>query len=235
VLTNFCTLAQFIQHECDPGESPILSGRREQSLDLESSSFTMLKTQPSKNLDTYHSIAPSQRFQWFITGTFGPSHLAGVAFLAAGGTAVNRPPEYGPHWSGVADRLGMGVAGSAVSNAVEASVGILFREDPRYLPESQQSFGARIGKVARMTFLARVSEGRLRPAYARYLGVIGSNFLSNIWRVPSEASAQSALLRSSQGVAGRMAANAFAEFWPDVKRHIFHQRNYLQQATKHAD
>ena len=29
---------------------------------------------------------------------------------------------------------------------------------------------------------------------------------------------------SAEGFAGRMAANAFEEFWPDVKSHVFHKR-----------
>ena len=35
---------------------------------------------------------------------------------------------------------------------------------------------------------------------------------------------QDALLRASEGLAGCMAANAFAEFWPDVKRVAFHKQ-----------
>jgi hypothetical protein len=60
------------------------------------------------------------------------------------------------------------------------------------------------------------------PAIWRFLG---SSFLSNTWRVQSEANMQDALLRASEGFVGRMAANAFAEFWPDIKMHVFHKRD----------
>lgn len=33
--------------------------------------------------ETYHPITPSERFRWFVIGTVGPAHLAGVAFLSA--------------------------------------------------------------------------------------------------------------------------------------------------------
>lgn len=33
------------------------------------------------------------------------------------------------------------------------------------------------------------------------------------------------LLRRGGDFAGRTAANAFEEFWPDVKRLVFHKRN----------
>ena len=69
-------------------------------------------------------------------------------------------------------------------------------------------------------FTARRIDGNFEPSYARYLGIIGSNFISNTWRVQSEANAHDAVLRSLEGFAGRMATNAFDEFWPDVKKRL---------------
>lgn len=39
----------------------------------------------------------------------------------------------------------------------------------------------------------------------------------------AKANAHDALLRTSEGFAGRMAANAFEEFWPDIKKRVFHK------------
>ena len=58
------------------------------------------------------------------------------------------------------------------------------------------------------------------PAYARYVAIPGNNFLSNTWREPSEATNSSAAYRTGLGFLGRMAGNAFMEFWPDVKRKV---------------
>jgi len=77
----------------------------------------------------------------------------------------------------------------------------------------------------RFAFAARDGEGSLRPAYARYMAALGANFLSNSWRVNSEANAHDALLRSAEGLGGILAANAFEEFWPDVKKRLLHKRN----------
>jgi hypothetical protein len=51
---------------------------------------------------------------------------------------------------------------------------------------------------------------------------VGSSFLSNTWRAPSENGTGSALIRVVWGVLGDMAGNAYAEFWPDVRRKVFH-------------
>ena len=226
---NLFALSQAIPSErtAESPRSP-LSQQAERS-EAPSSFSVSNPVKPQRLEESYYPITPSQRFRWFITGTVGPAHMAGVAFVSAGGTAVNRPGEYGPHWTGFADRLGIGVAGSAVGNAMEASGGLVLREDPRYFRVPQQPFRARVGNVVRLTFLARSRDDGVKPAYARYVGVFGSNFLSNIWRVRSEANAQDALLRSSEGLAGRMAANAFGEFWPDLKKYFFHKRNQAAQ------
>ena len=208
----------------EPGPQPL---NRPQVLHSFLASFTPLKEQPFK--DAYQPLTPSQSFNWFIKSTISPQHMAGVAIVSAGGTAVNRPGEYGPHWSGFADRFGIGMAGSAVGNGIEVSAGLALREDPRYFCVPERPFKSRMGNVARFTFSARGENGTLVPAYARYIGIVGGNFLSKAWRVHSEGKVPDALLRSSEGFAGRMAANAFAEFWPDVKKHVLHKRSRAAQ------
>jgi hypothetical protein len=199
------------------------------------SSFSVFNPVKPRRLDeTYYPITPGESLRWFLTSTIGPAHMAGVAVVSAAGTAVDHPGEYGPHWEGWANRFGMGMAGSATGNAMEAGVGLLLREDPRYFRVPQQAFGARVGNVARLTFLARNESGRSEPAYARYIGIVGSNFLSNTWRVPSEANAKDALLRSAEGIAGRMAAHAFKEFWPDVKKYLPRKHHRVAQLNIEA-
>ncbi len=171
----------------------------------------------------YTPIRPRQRLRWFITNTIGPPHLAGGFFTAAFGTALDRPKEYGPNWGGFADRYGMRMTGIVTGNAMEASIGALWGEDPRYFRAPDQNFKGRVANVVRLTFLARRKDGSFELAYARYIAVSGNNFLSNEWRVHSEANTEDALLRTAEGFAGRMAANAFEEFWPDVKTRVFHR------------
>jgi hypothetical protein len=170
---------------------------------------------------TYQAISNYGRIQWAIDDTIGiPSLLAG-GISAGWGTWRDRPPEDGTHWLGFAKRYGMRMSGIAVQNTMEASLGALWGEDPRYIRDSGEPFRARLRYVVKMTFMAENREGQAMPAYARYAAISGSNFLSNTWRPDSEANTAHAVERIGLGFLGRMGKNAFVEFWPDVKEHVF--------------
>ena len=108
---------------------------------------------------------------------------------------------------------------------MEAAFGSLWGEDPRYFRATGQPFKGRLKNVVVMTFAARQEDNSLAPAYARCLGNAGNNFLSNTWRANSESGVGDACVRIGLGFAGRMGSNAFAEFWPDARKYIFHRKH----------
>jgi len=169
----------------------------------------------------YEMISGKQRVQWAAAQTFGPESLL-VGTLSAGiGTGRDNPEEYGPHWDGFAKRYGMRFTGIATSNTIEAGLVAIWGEDPRYVRNQNLPFKKRIGNVFLLSFAARNRQGKLMPAYARYIAIPGNNFLSNTWRVSSESTTSAALTRTGYGLLAEIASNAWSEFWPDVKRMVF--------------
>ena len=169
----------------------------------------------------YQPLTAKQRVEWATSETFGlESWLVGV-WTAGIGTARNKPEEYGPHWDGFAKRYGMRFSGIAASNTIEAGLGAIWGEDPRYVRNQNLPFKKRVGNVFLFSFAARNREGKLMPAYARYIAIPGNNFLSNTWRVGSESTTHQALVRTGYGVLADVAGNTWTEFWPDVKRMVF--------------
>lgn len=177
---------------------------------------------PGGQVINYTPITGKERLKWYISTTFGPAGISGNVVSGAFGTALDRPSEYGPHWEGFGERVGMGLAGNTVNNAMEAGIGSLWGEDPRYFRAPDERFGQRIGHVVKWAFVATNRDGRTMPAWSRYMAVSGGAFLSNTWREPSEADASHAVQRIAFGFLGRIASNAFNEFWPDVSRRAFH-------------
>ena len=147
--------------------------------------------------------------------------MAAGVVSAGWGTALNNPEEYGPQWAGFAKRYGMRLTGVSTGNAIEAGLGRLWGEDPRYVPSAEDRSMPRLRHAAAMVFMAPRTNGRQAPAFARYAGIAGNNFISNTWRVSSENGVSAALTRSALGFAGRFASNVFDEFWSDIHHKIW--------------
>jgi hypothetical protein len=222
--TNLVASAQSIPSGPTTDPAPLVHSHQPDESKHHSSPSLLTPLKPETLEAPYQPITPRESLRWFITNTTSPAYLAGGVFWSAVGTALDQPKEYGPHWEGFADRYGMRKSVVVTENAMEASTGLLLREDPRYFRAPDRPFSARVKNVVRLTFAARNKDAGFGPAYARYAAIVGSNFLSNTWRAPSDANAHHALLRVSGGFAGRMAANAFEEFWPDVKKRVFRKR-----------
>lgn len=173
----------------------------------------------------YRAITSKQRLQWFLTATVGPKSLVGGVFAAGLGTATDLPSEYGPHWEGFGKRFGMRLTGISTGNAIDATLGAAWGEDPRYFVANDSRFGARLKNVVDLTFRAYGPDGMRHLAYARYIGTCGNNFLSNNWRAPSEADWQHALFRTAEGFGSRALSNTFKEFVPPIVRKLRHRAN----------
>ncbi|HYL36324.1 MAG TPA: hypothetical protein VEV17_10465 [Bryobacteraceae bacterium] len=184
-------------------------------------SFTAALAAAQTTSSSYQPITGGGRFEWAIMNTINlPSF--GVGLVNSGwGTYFNEPREYGTSLKGFGKRFGIRLTGIATSNTMEAGLGAVWGEDPRYARAEGQSFRRRAGHVVQMTFMARNREGRVVPAYARYAAIGGSNFLSNAWRADSDATADHAAIRIGLGFLGRLGVNTYYEFWPDVKAHFF--------------
>jgi hypothetical protein len=170
------------------------------------------------------STTTQDRVNWFVNSTIGPASLTGGLISAGFGTWTNQPKEYGPHWDGFGQRYGMRLTGISVGNAMEAGLGAIWGEDPRYHRVPEEPFKNRVGHIVKMTFLSNRADGSgVMPAYARYAAIPGNNFLSNTWRADSEATVDRAVIRTGLGFLGRLSGNAFEEFWPNVKQRLFHR------------
>ena len=171
----------------------------------------------------YKPITAEGRAYWFVRSTVGLRSLTAGLISSGYGTAVNSPHEYGTHWEGFGDRYGMRLTGVSTGNAIEATLGSVWGEDPRYFHTVHQTFGERCKNIVDLTFRAYQRDGERHPAYARYAATFGNNFLSNTWRVPSDSDWQRAMIRSAEGFGARALSNAFSEFVPEVWRKVRRQ------------
>jgi hypothetical protein len=171
----------------------------------------------------YKPITSQQRLEWFARSTVGGTSLLAGLFSSGLGTAIDTPSEYGPHWDGFAKRYGMRLTGLSTGNAIEASLGAAWGEDPRYFSVNRSPFGSRVRNIVDLTFRAYGPDGQRHLAYARYGATFGNNVISNTWREQSEADLSHALVRTAEGFGVRALSNTFREFLPQGIRKLRHK------------
>jgi hypothetical protein len=152
------------------------------------------------------------RLQWLYVENLGIGSLLDDVAVGAVDTGFNTPKEYKTHWSGFGERTGMVAANYGVKSVMEAGLGSIWGEDPRYLRTTGLSTKSRLAYVVKMTFLAQDRAGNTMPAYSRYIAFPASSFLSNAWQPKSEASVSDAAVRVGLGFLSRMGENAWKEF-----------------------
>jgi len=183
----------------------------------------LLAAQPAADTKSSFTINPAattltagDRFKWVVLATVGPKNLAASAIVAGIQTWGNDPQEYGPHWDGFGKRYGARLGTGGTINAMEAGVGALWGEDPRYLRAAGQPFKSRVGHIFKMAFVARDRSGQLRPAYARFIAVPSGLVVSNTWRPDSSITAGHVSWQVGMSFLNRIVSNTFSEFVPDI-------------------
>jgi len=185
------------------------------------------QTAPASPLtaDNYSAVDARQRVGWVVDGTIGARSLLIVGPLgAAWQTGFNWPDEWHRSWSGFAKRYAEREADVAISSSIEAGLGALWGEDPRYIASGRRGIWPRARYAIKTAFVAQRRDGHLAPAWGRYAGNVFNNFIENSWLPPSATTREQTISRSLLGFLTRIGGNAWEEFWPDVRRLIAAKR-----------
>jgi hypothetical protein len=171
--------------------------------------------------DTYVPVTSVQRVDWIVDGTIGRRSLTVVGPLATvWQTGFNSPEEWGRGVPGIAKRYVQREADVAISNTIEAGLGALWGEDPRYIRSGRKGIWPRARYAIKTVFLAQRRDGSLRPAWGRFAGNTLNNVIENAWLPPSVTTPGQTAIRSGMGLLGRLGGNAWEEFWPDAVRYF---------------
>ena len=176
--------------------------------------------------DTEKSPAPItgvERINWIVDGTIGPRSL-GVGVLAATWQmSWDTPREWPRSRVGFGQRYLEREADVAISNTIEAGLGALWGEDPRYFRAPHGSVRSRAAHAIKTVVLAPRPDGQFKPAWGRFAGNVVNNVIENAWLPPSVTTPGQTALRSANGLLGRLAGNLWDEFWPDIKSRLSHR------------
>jgi hypothetical protein len=166
----------------------------------------------------YRPPSALQREKWVVEGIAGGRGLGVGALATSWQTGWNTPQEWGRTLAGSDKRFLAREADVAISNTIEAGLGALWGEDPRYIRASRGTVRSRVAWAAKTVLLAPRPDGHLAPAWGRYAGNVVNNVIENTYLPRSITTPKQTVIRSVNGLVGRLAGNLFDEFWPEIRQ-----------------
>jgi hypothetical protein len=176
--------------------------------------------------DAEQALAPIngvERINWIVEGMLGPRSLAVGVIASTWQTSWRIPDEWSRSAFGFRERYLEREADVAISNTIEAGLGALWGEDPRYIRAPRGSVRSRAAHAIKTVVLAPRADGQLKPAWGRFAGNVFNNVIENAWLPPSMTTPGQTALRSANGLLGRLAGNLWDEFWPDIRTRLGHR------------
>jgi len=165
-----------------------------------------------------------ERINWIVNGMLGPRSLAVGVIASTWQTSWRIPDEWSRSAFGFRERYLEREADVAISNTIEAGLGALWGEDPRYIRAPRGSVRSRAAYAVKTVVLAPRTDGQRKPAWGRFAGNVFNNVIENAWLPPSMTTPGQTALRSANGLLGRLAGNLWDEFWPDIRTRLGHHR-----------
>src|ERR1035441_4801236 len=116
------------------------------------------------------------------------------------------------------------VAWSGIRNALAFGLDSTLHQDPRYFRSGGAGFWRRSGHALRGTMLTRTDSGGETLSTWRIGSAYGSAFLSNLWYPARLNTVGLGMIQGSATLGFDLADNLRKEFWPDIRRKVFHRK-----------
>jgi hypothetical protein len=145
--------------------------------------------------------------------------------LAAQSMALNSDPELGGgiagygryYWRTFAD----GVSGTFFTEAI---IPAITHEDPRYYTLGRGGFFRRTGYAISRTFVSKTDSGGMTFSFSEIVGNGLEAGLSNAYYPPQERGLSQTTLNWGTQMESAVLNHVFQEFWPDIRKKLFHQK-----------
>jgi hypothetical protein len=155
---------------------------------------------------------------------YGPFALAGSVAYAGFLQEIDFPKEWGQGGIGYVHRLGSTLAYSGVRNIVGFGLDSALHQDPRYYRSTETGTWPRMKHAFRGTILTHTDKGTETFATWRFGSAYGAAFISNEWYPDRLNTVKLGLAEGSTQLGWDLLQNLSSEFWPDVKKKLFHRK-----------
>ena len=171
-------------------------------------------------------LTPGQKFHLFVRSSIDPFKFVTVGIQAGIGQASDSFPAYGQGAEGYGKRYGAAFADSTSSNFFSNFFyPVLFKEDPRYFRLGEGSVKHRILYSLTRVLVCRKDSGGRTFNFSNVLGAVSAGGVSNAYYPQNDRGFGLTMSRAGIALVYGSAGGLFSEFWPDIRRKLFHKKD----------
>ena len=172
-------------------------------------------------------LRPIQKFRVWWRTSIDPATITIAGIEAGVGQAENSFSGYGQGAQGYGKRFGASLADEASSGFFSNFFySTIFKEDPRYFRVGEGTVKHRFWRSIIQEFVCHTDAGGRSFSYENVLGAFSSGALSNAYYPDSDRGFGLTMSRSGTALALGSAGGLLNEFWPDVRRRLFHKHQH---------
>ena len=160
-------------------------------------------------------LSTGEKFELFVNNSISISTLFTSSVGSGINQATNTPEGYGQGREGYAKRFGSSMARNASSNFFGTFLlASVLREDPRFFPQSNPTFGGSAKYSVKRLFVTRSDSGHDTANWSGLLGPLFAEGLANTYWPEQDRTAGDTLERYGLDLAIQAGGNMLRNYWP---------------------
>jgi hypothetical protein len=169
-------------------------------------------------------LTPKEKFRVAFDDSFDPSAFLVAGVFAGSSMAQNQYKSFGQGAAGFAKYYGGAFADQGIGNFMtEALFPIALRQDPRYFYKGKGGFWRRTGYALSREVITRSDDGHNQFNVSELAGNFAAAGISNVYYPASDRTFSKTANKWGQQIGLDALFNVTKEFWPDVRRRVFHK------------
>ena len=179
-----------------------------------------------ENASNVPPLTSGAKFKAVARGAFDWGEFVWIAGVSGLGQLENSEPAYHQGWEGYGKRyatnFGDGVTENFMTSAIFPSI---LRQDPRFYQSGKGSFLHRLGYAASRILITRGDSGSTQFNFSEVFGSATAAAISTYSYHPhAEKTISNTASVWATGVGYDTLSYVFKEFWPDIRKKVFHQK-----------
>jgi hypothetical protein len=177
--------------------------------------------------DSNQKIAPmTVKEKWHLAwkNVIDPFNIGSAALGAAWSQADGGTPKYGRGGEALAKRFGAAIGDSSSQTVFATGAAVILHQDPRYFRKGPSSnVLVRVADSLKQIVVARQDSGARTFNASNILGMAAGIGFSNVYYPSSSRTGTVMLGRVVTSLSADAMGNLLSEFWPDVRKKVFHK------------